>query len=46
MQLAMNALNGLKGVRIVVKGFDAANIVDGHREKAIAVLWGIVGRRA
>lgn len=45
VQIALSALNDLNGISTVTEDLDAADIVDGHREKTIAILWGMLGRR-
>jgi abnormal spindle-like microcephaly-associated protein len=44
VQIALNALLGIKGVGIIAQGVRAEDIVDGYREKTIALLWGLVGK--
>ncbi|KAJ9267652.1 hypothetical protein DTO212C5_5891 [Paecilomyces variotii] len=44
VQIALSALRGVKGVGVIVKDIRAGDIVDGHREKTIALLWGLVGK--
>ncbi|KAL1880447.1 hypothetical protein Plec18167_003851 [Paecilomyces lecythidis] len=44
VQIALSALQGVKGVGVIVKDMRAEDIVDGHREKTIALLWGLVGK--
>ena len=43
-QIALSALHGVKGVDRIIKGIKAEDIVDGYREKTMAVLWGLVGK--
>lgn len=45
VQIALSALSDSNRFALVAKDLDAADIVDGHREKTIVILWGIVGRR-
>lgn len=42
-QIALSALRGVKGVNTIIEGVRAEDIVDGYREKTIALLWGLVG---
>ncbi|PYH96384.1 hypothetical protein BO71DRAFT_349254 [Aspergillus ellipticus CBS 707.79] len=42
VQVALDALESVKGARRFVKNVRAEDIVDGHREKTIALLWGLV----
>ncbi|EQL28456.1 hypothetical protein BDFG_08768 [Blastomyces dermatitidis ATCC 26199] len=44
VQIALSALSGLQGIGIIVKDIRAEDIVDGYREKTIALLWGLVGK--
>ncbi|OJD24887.1 hypothetical protein ACJ73_03750 [Blastomyces percursus] len=44
VQIALSALSGVQGIGIIVKDIRAEDIVDGHREKTIALLWGLVGK--
>lgn len=45
VQIALSALEGVKGVAgRVVEGIRADDIVDGHREKTLGLLWGLVSR--
>ena len=43
-QIALSALHSVKGVNRMVEEVKAEDIVDGYREKTIAVLWGLVGK--
>lgn len=43
VQIALTALSGVQGVGNIVKNVSAADIVDGYREKTIALLWSLVG---
>lgn len=45
VQIALGVLIDSNGTSTVLKGLDAADIVDRHREKTIALVWGIVGRK-
>lgn len=42
-QIALSALHGVKGVDTIIEDVRAEDIVDGYREKTIALLWGLVG---
>jgi len=45
VQIALCALQGLKGVAShVADGAKADDVVDGHREKTLGLLWGLVGK--
>lgn len=44
VQIALSALQGVKGVGVIVKDIRAEDIVDGYREKTVALLWGLVGK--
>ena len=45
VQIALAALCGVKGVPVqVVGGIKAEDIVDGHREKTLSLLWSLVGK--
>ena len=45
VQIALSALNGVKGIASrLVEDITADDIVDGHREKTLGLLWGLVGR--
>ncbi|KLJ13321.1 hypothetical protein EMPG_11751 [Blastomyces silverae] len=44
VQIALSALSGVQGIGIIVKDIRAEDIVDGYREKTIALLWGLVGK--
>jgi len=45
VQIALAALSGVKGVPVqVVGGVEAEDIVDGHREKTLSLLWSLVGK--
>ncbi|KAF2130140.1 hypothetical protein P153DRAFT_366607 [Dothidotthia symphoricarpi CBS 119687] len=44
-QIALSALSGVKGIPIqAVGGVRAEDIIDGHREKTLALLWSLVGK--
>ena len=43
VQLALSALSGENGVQNMTKGIKADDIVNGHREKTVTLLWGLVG---
>lgn len=43
-QIALSALHGAKGVNTMIEDVKAEDIVDGYREKTIALLWGVVGK--
>ncbi|CAO2656166.1 Nn.00g049690.m01.CDS01 [Neocucurbitaria sp. VM-36] len=45
VQLALTALNGVRGIALqAVSGIRAEDIVDGHREKTLSLLWSLVGK--
>ncbi|KAI9817773.1 MAG: hypothetical protein M1827_000892 [Pycnora praestabilis] len=44
VQVALSALNGVKGVGLIAEGIKANEIVDGYREKTVGLLWAIVGK--
>ncbi|PGH29372.1 hypothetical protein GX50_07876 [[Emmonsia] crescens] len=44
VQIALSALLDVRGIGIIVKDIRAEDIVDGYREKTIALLWGLVGK--
>jgi abnormal spindle-like microcephaly-associated protein len=45
VQIALAALNGVKGVPVkVVGGIKPEDVVDGHREKTLSLLWSLVGK--
>ncbi|GAD94359.1 calmodulin-binding protein Sha1 [Paecilomyces variotii No. 5] len=44
VQIALSALQGVKSVGVIVNDIRAEDIVDGHREKTIALLWSLVGK--
>ena len=43
-RIALSALQSVKGVNRMIEEVKAEDIVDGYREKTIAVLWGLVGK--
>ena len=43
VQVALSALQGVKGVAGIAESIRAEDIVDGHREKTMIMLWGLVG---
>lgn len=44
VQVALSALQGVSSVRPLVQGLCPEDIVDGFREKTVALLWGLVGK--
>lgn len=45
VQIALSALNGVRGLPSqVANGIRAEEIVDGHREKTLSLLWSLVGK--
>ena len=44
VQVALSALHGTSGVGQIVDGLKAEDIVDGHRELTVILLWGLVGK--
>jgi abnormal spindle-like microcephaly-associated protein len=44
VQIALSALSGVKGLGVIAQDVRAEDIVDGYREKTIALLWGLVGK--
>ena len=42
VQVALSALSGVKGVGLLAQNVMAEDIVDGFREKTVALLWGLV----
>lgn len=44
VQIALDALKVTTGAAPLVRDVDAEDIVNGHREKTIALLWGLVSR--
>ncbi|KAJ5934196.1 hypothetical protein N7466_003743 [Penicillium verhagenii] len=45
VHLALSALQSIRGSNEIVDKIRAEDIVDGYREKTIALLWGLVGKR-
>lgn len=44
VQIALDALKGIIGIDAIVKAINAEHIVDGYREKTMALLWVLVGK--
>lgn len=44
VQIALSALRGVQGIGIIAQDVRPEVIVDGYREKTIALLWGLVGK--
>ena len=44
LQIALSALRGIRGVYQIAEGLSADDITDGHREKTVRLLWGLVGK--
>ena len=44
LQIALSALRGIRGIGQIAEGLSADDIVDGHREKTVRLLWGLVGK--
>jgi abnormal spindle-like microcephaly-associated protein len=45
VQVALSALTGVRGIPVqAVDGVRAEDIVDGHREKTLSLLWALVGK--
>ena len=44
VQVALSALSGLCGSDGILEGIKAEDIVNGHREKTITLLWSLVGK--
>ena len=44
VQIALSALDGVKEAKPSLDGLKAEDIVDGHREKSVRLLWALVGR--
>lgn len=44
VQVALSALTGVRGIESLVKDIQAEDIVDGFREKTVALLWGLSGK--
>ncbi|MCJ1392836.1 hypothetical protein MMC18_005708 [Xylographa bjoerkii] len=43
VQIVLSALSGLQGITGIIKNVRPEDIVDGHREKTLVLLWGLVG---
>lgn len=44
VQIALSALREVRGVGQIIESFKAEDIVDGHRERTVTLLWGLVGK--
>jgi len=44
VQLALGALRSIQGFEQLLEGFQAEDIVDGHREKTLKLLWMMLGQ--
>ena len=44
LQIALSALRGISGIGQIAEGLSADDITDGHREKTVRLLWGLVGK--
>ena len=44
LQIALSALRGIRGIGQIAEDLSADDIVDGHREKTVRLLWGLVGK--
>ena len=44
VQVALSALSGVCGVEKMIEGVKAEDIVQGHRERTVKLLWGLVGK--
>ena len=44
VQVALTALQQVKSLRSIVEGISADDVVDGFREKTVAMLWGLTGK--
>jgi abnormal spindle-like microcephaly-associated protein len=44
VQVALSALHGVKGIGVITQDVRPEDIVDGYREKTIALLWCLVGK--
>ena len=44
LQIALSALRGIRGIGQIAEGLSADDIIDGHREKTVRLLWGLVGK--
>ncbi|MCJ1382783.1 hypothetical protein MMC17_005896 [Xylographa soralifera] len=43
VQMVLSALGGVQGMASIIKNVHCEDVVDGHREKTIILLWGLVG---
>lgn len=43
VQIALSALKGVRGLETLVENIQAEDVVDGFREKTVALLWGLSG---
>ena len=44
VQIALSSLSGVRGIAKIVEDVKAEHIVDGFREKTVALLWGLAGK--
>ena len=44
VEIALSALQGVQGIEQIADKVTAADFVDGHREKTMVTLWGLVGK--
>ncbi|MCJ1286630.1 hypothetical protein MMC26_005976 [Xylographa opegraphella] len=44
VQIVLSALSGLRGITSIIKNVRSEDVVDGHREKTMILLWGLVGK--
>ncbi|EXJ82560.1 hypothetical protein A1O3_06373 [Capronia epimyces CBS 606.96] len=44
VQIALSALQGVRGMTALVQDVQAADIVDGYREKTVKLLWGLTSK--
>ena len=44
VRVALSAMKGVFGVDKILEGIEAEDIVDGHREKTVSLLWSLVGK--
>lgn len=44
VQIALSAIQGVRGMKSLTDGISAEDIVDGYREKTIRLLWALVGK--
>lgn len=44
VQIALSALRGMRGVGYIAEDLRAEDIVNGHRERTVALLWALVGK--